>query len=59
MEDSSLPPKVLLLRPSGMLCNTLFTKPQREKFAKELYAKLRCYAGHRGFEVKRTCGSGL
>lgn len=40
-----------------MLCNTIFSKPERDKFSKDIYALIRSYAGRRGFEVKRTCGS--
>ena len=57
MEDKSEAPKLLLLRPSGMLCNELFTKSQRDTFANDIYMHLRCLAGRRGFEVRRTCGS--
>ena len=57
MEDQAKAPKLLLLRPSGMLCNELFTKSQRDTFAHDIYMYLRSLAGKRGFEVRRTCGS--
>ena len=57
MEDQANAPKLLLLRPSGMLCNELFTKSQRDTFAHDIYMYLRSLAGKRGFEVRRTCGS--
>ena len=33
MEDSIKTPKLLLLRPSSMLCNDLFPKPEKNNFA--------------------------
>ena len=57
MEGDAKAPKLLLLRPSGMLCNELFTKSQRDTFAHDIYKNVRCLAGRRGFEVRRTCGS--
>jgi hypothetical protein len=57
MEESINTPKLLLLRPSGMLCNVLLTKSEKDNFAQEIYKQLRSYAGKRGFEVRRTCGS--
>jgi hypothetical protein len=57
MEDDAKAPKLLLLRPSGMLCNELFTKSQRDTLAHDIYKNLRSLAGRRGFEVRRTCGS--
>lgn len=40
-----------------MLCNTLFSKAQKDKFALDIYQLLRPFAGRRGFEVRRTSGS--
>ena len=57
MEESIDTPKLLLLRPSGMLCNVLLTKSEKDNFALDIYKQLRSYAGKRGFEVRRTCGS--
>ena len=57
MKDSIKTPKLLLLRPSSMLCNDLFPKPDKDKFAYNIYIHLWSYAGRRGFEVRRTCGS--
>lgn len=58
-EDLALAPKLLLLRPTGMLCNIskYCSKADRDNYAEEIYNILRCYAGCRGFEVRRTCGS--
>jgi len=47
----------LLLRPSGMLCNDVFPKSDKDMFAYEIYKQLQSYAGRQGFEVRRTCGS--
>ena len=57
MEESITTPKLLLLRPSGMLCNILLTKSEKDNFAQEIYKQLRSYSGERGFEVRRMCGS--
>ena len=57
LEDEAKAPKLLLLRPSGMLCNEVFTKPQRDTFAQIIYNHIRSLAGRRGFEIRRTCGS--
>ncbi len=57
MEESIKTQKLLLLRPSGMLCNVLLTKSEKDNYAQEIYKQLRSYAGKRGFEVRRTCGS--
>ena len=57
MEDESKAPKLILLRPSGMLCNDVFTKQQRDAFAANIYNHVRSLAGRRGFEIRRTCGS--
>ena len=57
MEESIKTHKLLLLRPSGMLCNVLLTKSEKDNYAQEIYKQLRSNAGKRGFEVRRTCGS--
>ena len=57
LEDEAKAPKLLLLRPSGMLCNEVFTKPQRDNFAQNIFNHIRSLAGRRGFEIRRTCGS--
>jgi len=57
LEDEAKAPKLLLLRPSGMLCNEVFTTPQRDTFAQNIYNHIRSLAGRRGFEIRRTCGS--
>ena len=57
LEDEAKAPKLLLLRPSGMLCNDVFTKPQRDDFAQNIFNQIRSLAGRRGFEIRRTCGS--
>jgi len=57
MEESVTTPKLLLLRPSGMLCNILLTKSEKDNFAQDIYKQLSSYVGKRGFEVRRTCGS--
>ena len=57
LEDEEKAPKLLLLCPSGMLCNELFTKSQRDAFAHDIYNNLRSLAGRRGFEIRQTCGS--
>jgi len=57
MEGNAKAPELLLLRPSGMLCNELFTKSQIDTFAHDIYNNLWSLAGRRGFEVGRTCGS--
>ena len=56
-EGDAKAPKLLLLRPSGMLCNELFTKSERDAFAQDIYHHVRSLAGRRGFEIRRTCGS--
>ncbi len=40
-----------------MLCNSIYSKTELDVYAKEIYSILRPYAGKRGFEVNRTCGS--
>jgi hypothetical protein len=57
MEGDARAPKLLLLRPSGMLCNELFTKSEIDTFAQDIYHHVRSLAGKRGFEIRRTCGS--
>jgi hypothetical protein len=57
MEGDARAPKLLLLRPSGMLCNELFTKSEIDTFAQDIYLHVRSLAGKRGFEIRRTCGS--
>ena len=57
LEDEAKAPKLLLLRPSGMLCNEVFTKPQRDNFAQNIFNHIRSLAGRRGFEIRCTCGS--
>jgi hypothetical protein len=57
LEDDAKAPKLLLLRPSGMLCNDVYTKTQRDAFAADIYNHVRSLAGKRGFEIRRTCGS--
>jgi len=59
MEDSIKTPKLLLLRPSGTLCNDLIPKPDKDKFAYDIYKQLWSYAGRQGVEVRRTCGSSV
>lgn len=46
-----------MLQPSGILCNVLLTKSEKDNFAQDIYKQLWSYAGRRGFEVRRTCGS--
>ena len=41
LEDEAKAPKLLLLCPSGMLCNEVFTKPQRDAFAQNIYNHIR------------------
>ena len=57
MEGDAKAPKLLLLCPSGMLCNELFTKSERDTFAHDIYRHVRSLAGKRGFKIRRTCGS--
>jgi hypothetical protein len=40
-----------------MLCNAIYSKAKKDKFANDIYSLIRSYAGRCGFEVKRTCGS--
>ena len=48
---------LLLLIPSGMLCNDELTQYEKNKFAYQIYKHLYSYAGRKGFEVRGTCGS--
>ena len=49
--------KLLLLRPTNMLCNSIYSKDELDQYAQQIYNILRPYAGKRGYEVNRTCGS--
>ena len=57
LEDEAKAPKLLLLHPSGMFCNELFTKSQKDASAQDIYDHHRSFAGRRGFEIRQTCGS--
>ena len=56
-ENNSLPAKLLLIRPSNMMTNIIYTREDRDELAKSIYTSLRAYVGKRGYEMRRVCGS--
>ena len=57
MESQPLPYKLLLLRPTSMLSNHKYSTEERSTLADQIHHVLRGYAGKRGYEMKRICGS--
>jgi len=51
MEESINTPELLLLRPSGMLCNVLLTTSKKDNFAQEIYKQLCSYAGKEALKL--------
>ena len=55
-EEGNLPPKLLCLRFSSMIVNSL-PLDVKNKMAEDIYYTLRGIVGKRGYEMRRTCGS--
>ena len=56
-ETRHLPYKLLLIRPTSMLCNHKFSHSEKSILAEHIYHTLRSYCGKRGYEMRRVCGS--
>lgn len=56
-EQCLLPPKLLLIRPTNMMTNISYNRDERNHLAEIIYKALRPYAGKRGYEMRRLCGS--
>ena len=56
-ESTTMPYKLLLLRPTSMLSNLHYSSADKSLLAEQMYLVLRGYCGKRGYELRRVCGS--
>ena len=57
LEANEMPPKLLLLRLSGMLCNQRYSRQDKDEIANSIYSAIRPITGKRGYEMRRFGGS--
>jgi len=57
LEEMLLPPKVLLIRLSGMLSNSSHSQQDKEIMAHNIYNSIRPLTGKKGYEMRRFGGS--